>query len=125
MFTLHHVSYVTCEVPCVTFYFIFYFFGQSGGAMWWRVCYQQGLPHLVLMSIQVCSSLAGYKQHNECLDTHHTYSLMQTTRYNLLYTVLYTVVYNRQHLEVQLAALKDLFPQTTYLSASCKLYLAL
>ena len=23
--------------------------GQSGGASWWRVCYQRGLPRLVFM----------------------------------------------------------------------------
>ena len=68
---------------------------------------------IFLMQMQVWSSLAGYLQHNECLDTHHTHSLMHTTLYSLLYTVLYTVLYNNQHLEVQVAALKDLFPRNT------------
>ena len=37
-----HMSHVTCHI----FYFIF-FFGQSGEAYRWRVCYQRGLPRLV------------------------------------------------------------------------------
>ena len=34
-----HMSRVTCHI---------FFFGQSGEAYWWRVCYQRGLPRLVL-----------------------------------------------------------------------------
>ena len=38
-----HISRVTCHM-----YFIFIlFFGQSGEAYRWRVCYQRGLPRLV------------------------------------------------------------------------------
>ena len=37
-----HVSHVTCQV------FLNFLFWQSGEAHWWRVCYQQGLPRLVL-----------------------------------------------------------------------------
>ena len=45
---------VTCDVshvPCrmsLLFLFLFLFFLQSGGASRWRVCYQRGLPRLVL-----------------------------------------------------------------------------
>ena len=65
MFTPHtsHVSRVTCHVSCVmchvscvmchmsrvTCYFFFFFssfFGQSGEAYQWRVCYLRGLPRL-------------------------------------------------------------------------------
>ena len=42
-----HVSRVTCHVSHVTFLFYFLFFGQSGEAYRWRVCYQRGLPSLV------------------------------------------------------------------------------
>ena len=43
-----HVSRVTCHVSHVIYLFIFYlFFGQSGEAYRWRVCYQRGLPRLV------------------------------------------------------------------------------
>ena len=33
-----------------TYFFlnIFFLYKKSGGASWWRVCYQQGLPRLVL-----------------------------------------------------------------------------
>ena len=43
-----HVSHVTCHVSQVT-HILFYFisFSQSCEASRWRVCYQQGLPHLV------------------------------------------------------------------------------
>ena len=41
---LYHVSRVTCHVSHVTFFF----YGQSGEAYRWRVCYQRGLPRLVL-----------------------------------------------------------------------------
>ena len=55
-----HVSHVTCHLSRVTcrmsFFFLFSssFFlilkkiGQGGGASRWRVCYQRGLPRLVL-----------------------------------------------------------------------------
>ena len=39
-----HVSYVKC--PFLFLLFLF-FYGQSVGASWWRVCYQRGLPRLV------------------------------------------------------------------------------
>ena len=52
MFTPHQVSRVRCHVSRFTWHlsciFIF-FFWQSGGASWWRVCFQQGLPHLVFI----------------------------------------------------------------------------
>ena len=43
-----HVSRVTCHMSHVNFFF-FFFFGQSGEAYRWRVCYQRGLPRLVLL----------------------------------------------------------------------------
>ena len=49
-----HVSCVMCHVSAVTGhlspvrYHIFFFFFQIVGAHWWRVCYQQGLPRLVV-----------------------------------------------------------------------------
>ena len=49
-----HVSPVTCQMSHVkkNFIFIFFlsyiFFKLSGGASLWRVCYQRGLPRLVL-----------------------------------------------------------------------------
>ena len=42
-----HVSRVTCHVSHVMFLFFLFFFGQSGEAYRWRVCYQRGLPRLV------------------------------------------------------------------------------
>ena len=43
-----HVSLVTCHMSHVTLFF----FGQSGEAYCWRVCYQRGLPRLVLDKVQ-------------------------------------------------------------------------
>ena len=46
-----HVSCVRCQVShvmCHAWHFFFFFFRQSGGASRWRVCYQRGLPRLVL-----------------------------------------------------------------------------
>ena len=54
-----HMSRNTCHVSCVmchkshdTFFFI-------GGASWWRVCYQRGLPHLVLEQPLATPGLLG------------------------------------------------------------------
>ena len=49
----YHMSQVTCHMPHVTSQmssvsFFFLFFLQSGGASWWSVWYQRGLPCLVL-----------------------------------------------------------------------------
>ena len=41
-----HISHVTCHMS-QSFFFLF-LFGQSGEAYRWRVCYQGGLPRLVL-----------------------------------------------------------------------------
>ena len=38
-----HMSHVTCHL------FIYLFFGQTGEAYRWRVCYQRGLPRLVFL----------------------------------------------------------------------------
>ena len=48
-----HMSSVTCHMSKKNYILIFFFFsrtqiGQSGGASRWRVCYQRGLPCLVL-----------------------------------------------------------------------------
>ena len=50
--TMCHMSRDMCHVPhvqcCMIYLFYsFFFFGQSGGASLWEVCYQQGLPCLV------------------------------------------------------------------------------
>ena len=49
-----HQSHVTCHVSHVRllllYIYIFIFFGQSGEASQGRVCYQRGLPRLVLLS---------------------------------------------------------------------------
>ena len=37
------------------FDFVMFFFGQIGEAYWWRVCYQRGLPRLVLLGLGLCS----------------------------------------------------------------------
>ena len=43
------MSRVTCHMSHVTIFFsFFFFFGQSGETYRWRVCYQRGLPRLVL-----------------------------------------------------------------------------
>ena len=44
--TMCHISHVKCHVSDVTChsFFLLLFFGQSGGASRWRVCYQRGLP---------------------------------------------------------------------------------
>ena len=55
-----HMSRVTCHVSHVVFFLVF--FGQSGEAYWWRVCYQRGLPRLVL------GKLSGYTRRNLILD---------------------------------------------------------
>ena len=44
-----HVSHVICHmsgVTCHMSHLFLFFFGQSGEAYWWRVCYQRGLPYL-------------------------------------------------------------------------------
>ena len=49
---MFHVSGVTCQVSGVSCNFIIFFFGKSGGASRRRVCYQRGLPRLVLILFQ-------------------------------------------------------------------------
>ena len=51
-----HVSHVMCHVSHVTFFF-FFFSGRSGEAYRWRVCYQRGLPRLVIHFIGLYSLL--------------------------------------------------------------------
>ena len=61
MFTPHNMSHVTCGVSRVTCHmshntchmslvkYVFFFLFLSGEAYRWRVCYQRGLPRLVLV----------------------------------------------------------------------------
>ena len=56
-----HVSRVRCHVSHVTYnFFIFKKIGLGGGASWWRVCYQWGLPRLVfeILDIKVHNNLS-------------------------------------------------------------------
>ena len=46
-----HVSHVTCHMSRVMFFSSF--FGQSGEAYRWRVCYQWGLPRLVFTNFVI------------------------------------------------------------------------
>ena len=53
-----HLSPVTCHLSHVKIYFFFFLLlskknEQSGGAGRWRVCYQRGLPRLVLYEYKV------------------------------------------------------------------------
>ena len=41
-------SIVTCHLSHVMCFILFLFVKQMGGASWWRVCYQQGIPNLVI-----------------------------------------------------------------------------
>ena len=50
-----HMSHVACHISkkiysYFLFVFLYSFFRQGGGASWWRVCYQRGLPRLVYSS---------------------------------------------------------------------------
>ena len=54
----HHMSHVTCHVSYVKCHMLFVqcdifciFFPSHIGASWWRVCFQRGLPRLVLKDI--------------------------------------------------------------------------
>ena len=46
-----HVSCVTCHMSHVMCHFFHVFLLQSGEASWWRVCYQRGVPRLVLIEV--------------------------------------------------------------------------
>ena len=53
-----HVSHVTCHI---NFNLLFiYFFGQSGEASRWRVCYQRGLPRLFILSFTHLNEIIIY-----------------------------------------------------------------
>ena len=71
MFTLHHVSHVKrqvsgviCQVSGVRCHvspiFVFFFFGQIGGASLWRVCYQRGIRQY----LTPCMNLLFFKYKN-------------------------------------------------------------
>ena len=59
-----HMSRVTCHMSHVTCHFSF-LFGQSGEAYRWRVCYQRGLPRLVLTTKGIIHDLV--LPHRFCL----------------------------------------------------------
>ena len=46
-----HLSHVTCHVSHVACHMSLFFSSFFFGASWWRVCYQLGLPRLVLTLI--------------------------------------------------------------------------
>ena len=48
-----HVSRVRCHMSNI----FFIFFLQSGGASWWSVCYQRGLPRLVILYLDLYGPL--------------------------------------------------------------------
>ena len=72
-----HQSCVTCHMSCVTCHmstknlkklkkniYTSEIIGQSGGASWWMVCYQRGLPRLVLLAASqmwLQKNLSGWK----------------------------------------------------------------
>ena len=58
-----HMSRVTFHVSHVTFLSSF-FFGQSGEAYWGRVCFQWGLPCLVLDNESDSEETDQYQRHN-------------------------------------------------------------
>ena len=50
-----HILHVTCHESQ---FFSSFFLGQSGEASQWRVCYQRGLPHLVIKKKKQKSALS-------------------------------------------------------------------
>ena len=94
MFIPHYVSCVMCHVSRVTCRMSKNFFlhdfikkkiklnkkkyllleknGQSGGASWWRVCYQRGLPRLVYGKTVLSSSGDVWK--SRTIQNHYFYS---------------------------------------------------
>ena len=67
---MSHMSCVPCNMSNVTF--LFNFFLQCGGACWWRVCYQRGLPSLVFVTVTHSNrpSVAGAVQQTPSLLIH-------------------------------------------------------
>ena len=75
-----HVSNVTCHMSRVTcpIFFFFFFFGKSGGASRWRVCYQRGLPRLVLnwtQWLQILVFSAAVEITEPCVSKKSSYTL--------------------------------------------------
>ena len=76
---MYHMSRVTCNMSFVTrcvshvfyiyiyiyIFFFFFHFRQSDGASRWRVCYQQGLPPLVLIDLLYNMNNNPNKFHNK------------------------------------------------------------
>ena len=68
---VHNWSHVTCHVhiyvTCHMSHFLFIFFsGKSGEAYRWRVCYQRGLPHLVLKESQTIQRRGKHEKEIKC-----------------------------------------------------------
>ena len=45
------MSHVMCDMSRLTIFIFYFFFGQSGEAYRWRVCYRRGLPRLVYSAV--------------------------------------------------------------------------
>ena len=91
MFTPRHVSCVMCQVSRVTchvshdtFFFKLFLsniFLLSGGASRWRVCYQQGLPRLVL-------TINGIVIDEKKVCLHHFGSRYKPTTYKRVHSMI-------------------------------------
>ena len=64
-----HVSNFTCHMSCVTYHFLW----QSGEASLWRVCYQWGLPRLVIVIVYCI--LTHNKQENRLCKSEENHRL--------------------------------------------------
>ena len=71
-----HMSCVRCHVSGVTCHMYFFcLFFLSGGASWWRGCYQRGLPRLVYFNkttfkrLKTCKNKAFLNTVHQNLDT--------------------------------------------------------
>ena len=47
----YHISHVTFFIFVFLYFSFSYFFGQSGEAIWWRVCYHWDQPRLVIIGL--------------------------------------------------------------------------
>ena len=56
-----HMSHVACDMSQFFNFYLIFFFGQSGEAYRWRVCYQRGLPHLVIILSILIIVLFSYR----------------------------------------------------------------
>ena len=88
-----HVSRVTCHVSCVTCHvshviFFCLFFGQSGEAYRWRVCYQRGLLRLVTKNTCACSRENSQIVSMRTFVSHLLFMYQATLLTNLLATII-------------------------------------